>query len=625
MLTLQLSLLLTFSLHLLLITCDSNIAIGEELMEESMDDSWTTNIKTFFEEFYKGQKFVNVLHYNSNYSCGIFNILSNVRPLFHYRNSMEAFNLGKSFLPPPTSYGYFSYVRDSNALDFVFMEMKKINPNAHWVLTVVEKGKDIGIKLELAWKKYKILNLMIFESETFTASFYHPFVISGGRRGKVYDFSLFAGNETETMLQLFTKRNRNLYGYRIPINIFETVMFSKPIKRADGSIEKYILRDGEILHDLSFAMNFTLEFIDVDFSKRGNITVNLFHFNWLLNALETEQIDYSAMYRVMVDLNTTNVAFLQPFTTAKGFCVVQNRPSLSHIGTYVFGFFSATALLVDIVANLLTIAVMQVGDIVINQTSDPVLHVLNLNGMLCGVSINYSTRAGHQLILMGVTLFAFIIFGNTFQGTIVSQLSTPNVDANIQTIQELVDSDTVLEAVNTFFNLLKPEEGDNASLSVRLYQKLKLGDDNTHTTTAKLIAKGRLPKNEGFLTRSGFAFYLRALHYDPRTGDEVFHIVPESPVSFYLSSSVPKTSPYIDIFNENLLRISEAGLIQKALIDENIEIYLIYIKRTRKRHVSGELKPIRLENLKNVFKLYCLMISLTVIAFILEIVHHKFF
>lgn len=298
------------------------------------------------------------------------------------------------------------------------------------------------------------------------------------------------------------------------MNLFEILVFSKPIYKSNGSLVRYTLQDGEILYDLSYAMNFTLNYVNTDLSLRGNQSVGLFTFYWLLKALETEKIDYSAMYRVMVELYTKNIAFLSPFHTLNAVCVVQYQPSISRIYPLFIRKLKFSVIMVHLLAVLLIIGLLYMDATVIDKRNDFFLHFINVQAILFGVSIKYSSYWSHQRLLIGITLFSLLIFGNTFQGKIVRQLSVFSYDQNIKTMQQLVESDTVLESVSTFINILKPSfKENNKSSSGLLYSKQFIGDDNTHEVTAHEICAGRKNKNVGFLTRKKFADYHKAMLY----------------------------------------------------------------------------------------------------------------
>jgi hypothetical protein len=49
-------------------------------------------------------------------------------------------------------------------------------------------------------------------------------------------------------------------------------------------------------------------------------------------------------------------------------------------------------------------------------------------------------------------------------------------------------------------------------------------------------------------------------YYDPDTGENLFEHIPEIVYEFYISLMAPKSSPFIERFNEVLLRFVETGI-----------------------------------------------------------------
>lgn len=49
-------------------------------------------------------------------------------------------------------------------------------------------------------------------------------------------------------------------------------------------------------------------------------------------------------------------------------------------------------------------------------------------------------------------------------------------------------------------------------------------------------------------------------YYDPDTGEDLFEHIPEIVYEFYISLMAPKSSPFIERFNEVLLQFVETGI-----------------------------------------------------------------
>lgn len=108
--------------------------------------------------------------------------------------------------------------------------------------------------------------------------------------------------------------------------------------------------------------------------------------------------------------------------------------------------------------------------------------------------------------------------------------------------------------------------------------------------------------------------------YDPETGENLFENVPEIAYEFYISLMAPKSSPFIEKFNEVLLRFVETGIIEHHTSNARIDNDKIWIQRI----LNGETpkppeKAIKLKELEMLFKIYLYLIAASLIVFLLEL------
>lgn len=93
--------------------------------------------------------------------------------------------------------------------------------------------------------------------------------------------------------------------------------------------------------------------------------------------------------------------------------------------------------------------------------------------------------------------------------------------------------------------------------------------------------------------------------YDSETGENSFETIPENVYEFYVSLMAPKSSPFIERFNECLLQFVETGIghyhVSRARADNDmIWIWRILNGKTPK----PPDKAIKLTDLKSLFEIY---------------------
>lgn len=125
--------------------------------------------------------------------------------------------------------------------------------------------------------------------------------------------------------------------------------------------------------------------------------------------------------------------------------------------------------------------------------------------------------------------------------------------------------------------------------------------------------------------RETFTMEAAAKFYDPKTGEDIIHVIKESPISFLTSYVVPKTSPFVSKLNKLIIYSRECGIFERT--SQNLKNYLQMrrVKRFIDFSSSGrvEEKKITLVHMKNVFLYYLVCVSVCCVAFLYEVLYAK--
>lgn len=112
--------------------------------------------------------------------------------------------------------------------------------------------------------------------------------------------------------------------------------------------------------------------------------------------------------------------------------------------------------------------------------------------------------------------------------------------------------------------------------------------------------------------------------YDSETGENSFETIPENVYEFYVSLMAPKSSPFIERFNEILLEFVETGIGQYHVSRARADNDMIWIWRI----LNGKTpkppeKAIKLNDLKALFEIYFYLSFLSFFVFLMELLVFK--
>lgn len=133
--------------------------------------------------------------------------------------------------------------------------------------------------------------------------------------------------------------------------------------------------------------------------------------------------------------------------------------------------------------------------------------------------------------------------------------------------------------------------------------------------------------NVYFKVRDEYGKSILNSFYNGTMGTEIFHIIPEVALTYHNAYLVPKSSPFIPTFNAANMDAREFGFKIKANRDYLNFVYKENIKSMENHQniVDDHRKVvvIKLRNLKNVFILFAICLTICCIVFIAEVLLYK--
>ncbi|CRL07721.1 CLUMA_CG020675, isoform A [Clunio marinus] len=395
-------------------------------------------------------------------------------------------------------------------------------------------------------------------------------------------------------------------------NIFENKISNLqeyPLKGIFFRKEDYL---DEIMVDI-FQKAFNVKY-EIVLPRHGNfIGTRLANgsFNGLLEDIEDGVADIGLNNRLLVPMNSTNCAFLNPVVvTEMKYITSKKFPPPTQIFHFVLQAYDIETRWIYFCCTILTLLSWYFLDFIHHQLKAVEKREEIGKLLLIITAIQVSSTAyirdnipSYQRILVGSLLIVSLIMCNAFQGEILRNLRSPQKSPDINSLEDLLQSDYELTAIIAVPDLFQPDENDSNvnHIQKRLYYRQTVST-NFSTPVPKTIAEN--PK-QAFLMRGEFVKKFLKIEINNATGEDFCHIVKESPISFFLTYIVPKTSLFIRRLNRAIAEAKEFGFIEKAKNKADA-----ILKQRQAKRLNILLKavqnhpPISIENLKNVLIFY---------------------
>uniref|UniRef100_A0A336M3E0 CSON011388 protein n=1 Tax=Culicoides sonorensis TaxID=179676 RepID=A0A336M3E0_CULSO len=399
---------------------------------ESNEAIRNNDLKVMIHDFFNEQNKVSVMDDNkSNFS--IHNLFPFEFPtvILNSFNNLHRGNNKGSIKGYNMLHGYICVCTDYNhCFNHELLYLSTINPLANIVL-ITDGIHLVSVKkfFANAWKRYKMLNILIVNTKNYASFIYNPFnstVIRITTETK-FDFH-----------QFHVERTSNLYGYPLKINVFDCLMLCRVLKDF-----KYELACSEILYAIKRLMNITLEYVEPsDKEEFGYIHPNGTYMG-ALGEIEYNRVDIAVDLRIIAEFqDASNLYFLKPAFPVKFCFVVPNNFYPLTFEVFPHKFVDNTVLFLVIFSMFTLIVVTYTINTIQNPASKT--NITNIALSYFSIYNNVSTVSTptnfYGRLLYATMLLFTIIMANSYQGSIITQLNRRGSAANIDTIQQLLTS-----------------------------------------------------------------------------------------------------------------------------------------------------------------------------------------
>ena len=343
--------------------------------------------------------------------------------------------------------------------------------------------------------------------------------------------------------------------------------------------------------------------------------------------VENGKCDLSANSRLLSDTRTSNTVYLYPIDVATMNYVVAKRHNKLKLNVFVLSLYSWDVQIVFSAILLIFSIIWFILDWFNTNYIEKHTKPLKINSIIkifiiiIGAQHSISQKnfkKRYERFMYLSLLLSCLITCNTYQGTVISQLSKQSNADNLMTVAQLLKTDMNITAFIIVKDLFKPPPKDT-NINSELYQLYKR---QTIITKFTFDMDSVIEGTEAILLRKNLVWHTVADLVDNITGDPLLHVIPESPIAFYTSFLVPKTSPFIDRFNQIIQFIKQSGFNKYSEDQAKFNAKMYYIKRAKSHQytASNTATKISIFHLSSLFTVWAYSISVSFIVFLIEII-----
>lgn len=489
----------------------------------------------------------------------------------------------------------------------------------HKIIIILESStKDERESIELLiWEQSYQLHVYVIDQTQSVVTIFNPF------ENKFYHLLFNDTHYFEVISEIekiVIDRNFNLNGYRLDLFMFEMKYTSEPIYNTSGDVVGYDLIDGKYLDCVMKYLNFTPNFISkvIPTENIDKTISNTF------SIIESNEAMFSSNGRLVMNYSLNNTIFLEPIDNIQMFYVVPVSYQRVALNIFIFDLFSSTTKWTMILSLSTFVCIWIIMRYYNNKMfPDNNLYkkeiILESIAILNSVSTPGPSQLYNRILFLSLVLFTMVI-SNTYQGTIITQLSIKSTPHQINTLDELLVSNLKISTVSYIRDFLT-----NLNRSENhIFNKLNNKPGSIYTSMTEGVSVVAYNQTDALLLPALFVGPYCAEIYDNQTGRDLIRTIRQGPISFFLSFIVSKKCPFTKQFNLVLSIYKECGLMRRELNRAYFKTNLLYIKRFKMGQYdknTEKMQPISLQDIRVLFFYWFFLLCLSILVFFCEILY----
>jgi hypothetical protein len=497
------------------------------------------------------------------------------------------------------------------------------NTTTHIIITVLHTflhedqtaGKGLALSIfEYLWIKERLLNVLIItidshfncennkNNNSIKIWMYNPFELNANNsRGNIYNFEYGNAHFNEYI----EKRLRDVHGYPLDVSMFPQYPTAIPVRNAETNSTTYKGMDGQILSTMAQYFNFRFKI----HSPYDNNTYGLVLQNGsILGSLADVvygRTQISLNSRFIMWYGTDSIDFSIPVASDKLCIVAPKAKRILKWKNMLTCYEPVVWLLLFLVYFASVVCFHFLQKFRLQNRSTGCLPAFDVFQVFVLSPVSHPPKILMQRLLFASCLLFSLVMMNTFQGLLVTRITSPNYGADIHTLEQLDDSNLqILTGSSSTRDVLK-NGGYVVSRKFKVFQG----------TREEMIQ--HVLKSDAAITERESSVRFLVAKYTLPDGTKLMHMVEECPAYYYLAYILSKHTPYLQAFNSFFRKVIESGLTEKWYWDPiDIKTKLSYTKSQLKQKT---LKLFSLSDLQLAFYIFATGMLLSSLMFGVEL------
>ncbi|CAG9786839.1 unnamed protein product [Diatraea saccharalis] len=399
-------------------------------------------------------------------------------------------------------------------------------------------------------------------------------------------------------IDVFEEKGKNLHGYPLTAFVLEIMPFLMIDENPDGT---YTLRerDGRIWNTMAELMNFT-----IDISPCADFMKKPFNFELVIKLI----FDYSMRKADLILMPVYQFNFLVvdfdmgvPYKES-GVCFMAHRAGFE---TSLFDFKMVTAnyeLLLEALCCFVgtwfvffIFNVVEKGIVSFDQVGKDLINAIR---NVLSIPLYKPPKTGKFRFFLLMSIWSYFIINFAIQAVIISFYSVYKRGKDVDTFKDIVEKGYIIEGVPSP-DVVLPETNDiNIIINSRVVAVRNMFE------CVNKIANDR---HRFCLNDCSVGRYLQRNLLNDK-GEQYLHIAKDQIHNHLLTMLQYKNSPLTDHLKKHMLRIVQAGLIDKW-------------EEYRFHDITDDVpvKSLSMDDLLGIFECYCVLLCVSIMTFLLEV------
>ncbi|XP_053675849.1 uncharacterized protein LOC128726053 [Anopheles nili] len=508
------------------------------------------------------------------------------------------------------------------------------NPIARIVLLVRGiRREEMMALFQSAWTDFKMVDLLILsriDHLTLLVCLFNPYLT---RAGEALDDRNMHCYQLQTMddVWLFSvdvkrfirERSTNLHLHTLKVAITDVELMSKAMHYPNGTIRRYQYLDGEMVEIMRRWMNFTVEYIELNYQESVGFTSSNGSLGGTLDMLERNAIDLAANSRSIMPHPMRNLQYVHFLCPIRLIFVV---PINYYSDRYKFVFFHpfsmqmySVNLALAVLLPLLLLALMR-RPFSMAAYSREAFRTL---AIVFSSSIALPQAHQHRLVLMGLMFYSIVAY-SAWQGVTIVQLNLDDEKLrNILSLDELLASNLKLKTILSFGNAIRGEIWTGSDVRGRIAARIEVQQTPSNVSLIPEVADNR---TSAVPIIEYFTEVVKSRYFDHTRKQSKLYFIQQPLVEYLTAMALPKNSPLFPTVRYLTMGCLENGVVNYQLSLIRQKGVLLQIAQNRNKTMRDEppARRVNLFNMRIVFYVYIGMNGTAILVFLLELGYHRY-